>query len=162
MRYFKDCKTAEDVKTRFKELAKKLHPDCGGNAEEFKKMIQEYETAFEKLKNIHTSAEGQTYESKKASQQTAQQFADIITKIIFCDGLHIEICGTWIWVTGNTYPHKETLKAAGFVWSKSKKAWYNAGEPLQGKRRGRYSLSQIRQMHGSEEVETEKRAGIAG
>ena len=162
MMYFKDCKTAEDVKARFKDLAKKLHPDCGGDAEEFKKMMSEYEKAFDRLKNVHATAEGQTYESKKASQQTAQQFADIITKIIFCEGLHIEICGTWIWVTGNTYQHRETLKAAGFTWSKSKKAWYNAGEPLQGKRRGRYSLNQIRRMHGSEEVETEKRTGIAG
>ena len=160
--YFGNCKTAEDVKTRFKELAKKLHPDCGGNAEEFKKMMAEYETAFERLKNVHQTAEGKTYESKKASSQTAKQFADIITQIIHCNGLHIEICGTWVWVTGNTYPHRQTLKEAGFTWSKTKQAWYNAGEPLTGKRRGRYTLNQIRQMHGSEEVETEKVRGIAG
>lgn len=161
MTYFKDCKTAEDVKARFKDLAKKLHPDCGGNAEEFKAMMNEYTEVFNRLKNIHKTTEGKTYESKKASTQTAEQFADIITKIIHCEGLHIEICGSWVWVTGNTYPHKDTLKAAGFTWSRSKKAWYNAGEPLQGKRRGRYSLNQIRQMHGSEEIETEKRTYIA-
>ena len=29
MRFFKDCKTIEEVKARYKTLAKAHHPDCG-------------------------------------------------------------------------------------------------------------------------------------
>lgn len=151
MKYFKDCATCEEVKARFKELAKKLHPDNGGDAEAFKAMMQEYTVAYERYKNVHKSAEGKTYE--KQTTQTAQEFADIITKIINCDGIVIEIIGSWVWVSGNTYPHRVTLHNAGFTWSKSKRAWYNAGEPLQGKRRGHYSMNGLRNLWGSEVVE---------
>lgn len=30
MKYFTNCRTAEDVKATYKRLAKKLHPDMGG------------------------------------------------------------------------------------------------------------------------------------
>ena len=61
-KYFNNVKTAEDVKSRFKDLAKKLHPDCSGNAEEFKKMMNEYQEVFDRYKNIHKNAAGETYE----------------------------------------------------------------------------------------------------
>lgn len=161
MTYFKHCKTIEDVKATFKELAKKLHPDCGGNAEEFKAMMQEYKIAFDRLKNIHTNSKGETYESKKASTETAEQFAEIIGAIIHLEGIKIEIIGTWVWVTGNTYEYRGIFKQAGFTWSKSKKAWYHAGEKLEGKRRGQYTMKQLRSKWGTEEIETEKQERIA-
>lgn len=159
MKYFKDCKTAEDVKATFKDLAKKLHPDCGGNAEEFKAMMQEYEKAFETFKNVHTNSKGETYE--KATTETAKEYADIIFSIIHLDGITIEVIGSWVWVTGDTYQYRDILKAAGFTWSKSKKAWYNAGEKLEGKRRGHYSMKQLRDRFGSETIEQEKQERIA-
>ena len=55
MMYFMGCETIEDVKARFKELAKRLHPDNGGNAEEFKKMMSEYTIAFNRYKNKQRS-----------------------------------------------------------------------------------------------------------
>lgn len=168
MRYFTECKTAEDVKARFKELAKQLHPDCGGDAEEFKRMMQEYTAAYNRLKDVHATKEGKTYKEtrqEKKTTQSAEAFADIISAIIGLDGIKIEICGTWVWITGNTYPHRTTLAAAGFRWSKSKKAWYNAGEPLTGKKhRAHYSsMKAIRAAWGSEEIDnTARRQRIAG
>lgn len=44
MKYFGMVNTAEEAKSRFRELAKKLHPDKGGGSEaEFKAMVDEYE-----------------------------------------------------------------------------------------------------------------------
>ena len=42
MKYFKNITTPEELKKQFRTLATKLHPDRGGNAEDFKNMIAEY------------------------------------------------------------------------------------------------------------------------
>ena len=36
----------------------------------------------------------------------------------------------WWWITGDTYPHRATFKAAGCRWSRKRKAWYWIGEAL--------------------------------
>lgn len=35
--------------------------------------------------------------------------------------INIEICGSWIWVSGNTYGCKTELKQNGFHWASKKK-----------------------------------------
>jgi hypothetical protein len=32
--------------------------------------------------------------------------------------------GTWVWVFGDTYPHREDLKRAGFRYQHNKNMWY--------------------------------------
>lgn len=158
MKYFTECRTIEDVKAAFKELAKKLHPDNGGNEAEFKAMMQEYETAFNRYKNIHTAQDGTTYE--KETTETPEGFAEIISKVIWMDGVKVEIIGSWIWLTGNTMHYKDEIKSAGFWWSKSKKAWYYPGETTHRKRRGNYSMDGLRMKWGSMEVEKEEKRRI--
>lgn len=159
MKYFTNCKTIEDVKKLYRELAKKLHPDCGGNAEEFKAMMNEYRAAFERYKNIHTNAAGETYE--KETTESPDEYADIINQVIHFDGVTVEIIGTWIWLTGNTMIYKDDIKAAGFWWSKSKKAWYYNGSDQKTRRRGRYSMEKLREKWGTQEVKTEERRKLA-
>jgi len=43
MPYFYDCTTKEEARKRYLELCKKLHPDKGGSATEFKDMQAEYD-----------------------------------------------------------------------------------------------------------------------
>lgn len=154
MKYFININTIDDVKARFKELAKKLHPDCGGDAEEFKAMMNEYKIVFEQYKNIHVTKDGETYE--KETTETPEQFADIINNIIHFEDVTIEIIGSWIWLSGNTLKYKDVIKEAGFFWSKSKRAWYYNGEKTKSRRRGRYSMNQLRDKWGAQEVKTEK------
>lgn len=40
--YFHGCFTTEEIKTRWKELVMKLHPDKGGNAHEFAEMNEQF------------------------------------------------------------------------------------------------------------------------
>ncbi len=119
-KYFRNVKTEDDVKAMFKELAKKHHPDCGGNAEIFKEMYAEYKIAFEKYKGVHETQAGETY--KKETQETPEMFADLIEKLLKMDGVKIEIIGSWIWLTGNTMTYKEEIKELKFFWSKTKKS----------------------------------------
>ena len=159
MKYFAGCKTIEDVKKKYRELAKKLHPDCGGNAEAFKAMQAEYTEAFNRYKNIHETADGETYE--KETDETPEMFADLINSLMHMEGVHIEIIGSWIWLTGNTMIYKEDIKHAGFWWSKTKQAWYYNGSKQKSRRRGRYSMDELRNKWGSEEIKTETRRKLA-
>lgn len=40
------------------------------------------------------------------------------------DGCKLEVVKGVKWISGNTKPHKETLKAAGYRWSNKRGAWY--------------------------------------
>ena len=120
----------EDVKQMYKKLARDLHPDCNPGKDttaEFQEMSKQYEAAYNRLKNTHRNAEGETYQ--KETQQTAAEYADLINKLLHIPGLMIELCGSWLWITGNTYEARNELKALGFRYSRKKAAWYFHSEP---------------------------------
>ncbi len=48
MKYFKDITTPEELKKAFRAYCVTMHPDKGGDAEEFKVMLNEYEQAAKK------------------------------------------------------------------------------------------------------------------
>jgi curved DNA-binding protein CbpA len=67
MKFFNECKTAEDLKALYKKLARKNHPDLGGDLETMKQINAEYDEMYEKLKNIHSTTDGKTYEKTTTS-----------------------------------------------------------------------------------------------
>ena len=71
--------------------------------------------------------------------------------------INIEIVGCWIWVDGNTYAYKTTLKETGFKWAREKKKWYFHTEAFRKKSRCKLSMEDIRNYYGSTEVQTETR-----
>lgn len=161
MTYFKNCKTIEDVKETYRKLAKKLHPDCGGNADEFKKMSAEYTTAYNRFKNVHRSqAADQEEKTEYRTEYSAEEFADIINKVIHLDGVEIDIVGTWVWLSGNTYPHRETIKAAGFFFSSKHKKWYYNGNTKKSKKHSKLSYEEVKNIHGCKTVKTAAQARL--
>lgn len=155
MAYFKNCCTIEDVKQMYKKLARDLHPDCNPGRDttaEFQRMSAEYEEAYNRLRNTHRNAEGQTYQKETA--QTAAEYADIINQLLRIPGLMIELCGSWLWVTGNTYEARKELKALGFQYSSKKSAWYFHSEPYRKHGKSEKSMDDIRNMYGSQKYAT--------
>ena len=150
MKWFESPQTLEELKKQYKKLAMKYHPDLGGNAEAMKEINNEYEKLFLNLKDVHKKANGEFYSSENS--ETAFEFMDIIEKLIHMDGIVIEICGSWIWITGETKPHKDSLKALAFRWSNSKKAWYYHKGEYHKKSSKKMSLDDIRDCYGSEKV----------
>ena len=151
--YFRECRTIEDVKQVYKKLARDLHPDCNPGRDttaEFQEMGRQYEEAYNRLRNVHRNAEGETYE--KETQQTAAEYADLINQLLHIPGLIIELCGSWLWISGDTRNFKDYIKATGCKWSGKKKMWY--WHPGDFKRRGHgWTIERIRERFGSEALE---------
>lgn len=152
MKWFNNPTTLEELKKQYKTLALKHHPDRGGNLKDMQDINAEYDTLFVRLKNIHQTADGNTYEAKTDSTETASDFKEIITRLIILEGIQIEICGSWLWVTGNTYQHKDVLKSLKFRYSKSKCAWYYHNDGYRKINGKTFTLEQIRSLYGSEVV----------
>jgi len=77
MKYFVNFPyTAESLKSEYRELCKKLHPDTGGNAQDFAEMVNEYEQAARNLNGNGTTAN----KTRTAANDdtTAQDFADLM------------------------------------------------------------------------------------
>lgn len=152
MKWFNNPQTLEELKKEYKKLVFKHHPDKGGNTADMQEINSEYEKLFHKLKNVHKSASGETYTAKEETKETPEQFRTILEKLIHIDGIEIEICGTWLWISGNTYPNREALKELHFKYSKNKNAWYYHEEGYTKHSKKTFTLEQIRDLWGSERV----------
>lgn len=86
---------------------------------------------------------------------------DIIEKLIHMEGIEIDVCGSWVWVTGDTRPHKEELKALSFRWSSNKSAWYFHRDGYKKRSKKSLTLDEIRGYYGSEKIEKEGGGKIA-
>lgn len=146
MKYFTNCKTLEQLKAEYKKLALKNHPDCGGNEETMKAINKEYDEVFPRLKNIHTNKDGEQYE--KENTETAEEFKDLITALMKMQGVIAEIIGSFVWVSGDTRPHKEELKKLGFKWHSKKFCWYKSPEGYRRSGKKQYSMDEIKEMYG--------------
>lgn len=153
MKYFIPMpETLEQLKKAYRKLAQINHPDAGGSDEAMKQINAEYARLFETLKTVHTNASGETY--NKETNETPEEFINIISQLIHMEGVTIEIIGSFVWVSENTKPYKEMLKEMGFRWSANKFSWYLAPADYKKRNRKNYSLDDIRGMYGSQEVET--------
>lgn len=150
--WFNNPQTLEELKKQYKKLALQNHPDRGGDTEDMKEINAEYDRLFARLKNVHKSASGETYTAKEETTETPEQFKDIVNRLINLEGIEIEICGSWLWITGNTYANRETLKELHFKYSKNKNAWYWHEEGYRKHSKKSFTLDQIRDLWGSEKV----------
>lgn len=96
----------------------------------------------------------QKHEEDKAKEQ--QKLQELKGQIEQHEGLKVEIIGKWIWISGDTKPHKEELKELGCRWSSDKKMWYwrPAGQrKTYFKGMKKMDLDEIRALHGSTQIQ---------
>ena len=131
MTYFTNVQTLEELRKEYKRLVKQNHPDNGGSLEVIKMINVEYDFCFKALEK------NDTVSSNKYDRAEDEE---------------IEICGSWVWVSGNTYVCKAELKANGFHWASKKKMWFWHNPEEQVKSNGKTSMNDIREKYGSEIV----------
>lgn len=154
MKYFTNIETIADLKKEYRKLIKANHPDNGGDTWVMADINNEYEKLFNLLKEGHNAKAAQdTTGHTKPMTETPEMFREIIEKIINLDGIEIELCGSWIWVSGNTKQYKDIFKACGFRWASKKCMWYWRCEadamPSKGKTK---TMDQIREKYGSDVI----------
>jgi len=143
--YFKNCSTLDEAKKLYYKLAIQLHPDKGGKKEDFQKMLNQFHAFKPSSQKFNTEFE--QWDSKK--------YADIVEQLIKIKGIDIIICGSWIWLEGDTKPVKEQIKSINLNeymkrgFSRSKGQWYFS--PIGYKKRSGKVLSyeRIKDLYGA-------------
>ena len=164
MTYFKNVNDLQELRKQYKELLKAYHPDnANGSTEKCQEINAEYDRLFKLLKNKHESKQTKTDGAKADfnkdfwSYEEDKSIREMIQKIIHFEGIIIEICNVWIWISGNTYQYKTELKELGFKWASTKKQWYWHSETFRKKGKKTLSMDDIRSYYGSTEVRPEER-----
>lgn len=168
MQYFNGIRTQKGLHARWRQLVKKYHPDRNPDPNATR-ITQEINSQYAKMASIiaeidetrraaEAHAAGRTVKSDEynLNEIAAEMRAVILAILNISPELKIEITGLWIWVSGDTKPHKDALKKLGLRWASRKKRWYFAGVPSSG--RGKWSMSDIRNRYGSATLEDEKKA----
>lgn len=147
--FFSHCKTLEALKQEYKTLAKQYHPDMPNGDEAIMQHINaQYDETIKFIANNPFHAD-----FKQAATEDINAYKDIISSIITLKEIVIELCGSWLWVTGNTYLVKDVLKNAGFKFAGKKKAWYwRAEDEAFTRSRKEYSMDDIRLRHGTQRI----------
>ena len=131
--------TPEETKKAYKDACKKYHPDINPAGEEMMKVVNQ---AYDALKDF-------TGGMKDQDTGYGELLNDALNVVFGLSGIIIEVCGAWVWITGNTRDHKEALKEAGYKWASKKKAWYFRPEGYRSRSKGDKSLEEIRAKYGS-------------
>ena len=144
---FKGVEGINEAKKIYKTLAKKLHPDVGGDEESFKLLNAVY----------NDLVEHKIYFSNDIKLDI--ELEKIISLILHFENISIELVGSWIWVSGDTKEIKDKLKELGFKWASKKKMWYY-GE-MKSKNPTPKSMEEIKSKYGSEILKSKAKKQIA-
>lgn len=150
-KYFGNVATLDELKKAYRIAALKNHPDRGGSVEAMQAINEEYTQLFAILKDAHNMRAENPDNHTRPTTEAPEEFIAIIEALLHMDGLTVELCGSWLWIGGNTRENKEALKSAGCRWSSNKKLWY-WHHPEEGSHwhRGNKSMASIRAKYGSQ------------
>jgi hypothetical protein len=127
MDFFKTCASEAEAKILFKKLAMKHHPDRGGDVETMKTLNNEYQAFLKSIDGTSRVSEDGKTRTYKFDGELEQALADKILALIsvgLADDLDCFLVGSWLWVVGDTKPHKEKLKELEFKWHAVRKCWF--------------------------------------
>jgi hypothetical protein len=139
----------KEIKDIYRKLASANHPDKGGSME----VMQLINTSLEEFLKFFG-----INETLKVADSSGEyinfNFIETLKKM---NGVVIEVCGYWVWLTGNTLEYKDLIKGLGFKFSGAKKSWY--WSPTIDTKKFKYgsqSMKTIRTKYGSHIVENER------
>ena len=155
MSYFADCTTVGAIKTAYRKLAMQWHPDRpGGDNETMKAINLAYEAALaERDGEVSKGFDGKphTYHyNAKVEREVMDKISETLAALgaLVGTALKLELIGTWLWVSGDTKPNKEALKALHYRWNGRREMW-SWHRPGYKARPSSLSMNQLRSAYGS-------------
>lgn len=126
MNYFQTTFSVNAIRTLYRELAMQFHPDRGGDVRKMQEINAQYHEALKRAdgKTSKTS-EGKEYTyryDRDSEDSVIQKLNEIVSRCL--PAVEIHLMGKWIWITGETKPVKDVLKAMGCRFSGDKQCWY--------------------------------------
>lgn len=162
LRALKSAQDLNELKQLYRTFALQFHPDHGGSEEAMKQINIQFSWCFEYLKNRQNDEAARAHNAGNwtgyhTTSETPEEFIDIISKLDKLPGLVVELCGRWLWISGDTKKHREALKACGCCWSPNKNMWYwRHVEDYCHKRNGNsLDIDEIRAQFGSQRMNRE-------
>ena len=161
--YFADCDTVNEIKSAYRALAMRWHPDRGGDNETMKAINLAYEALLKSRdgeESVGTDGKTHYYKWNEAIERAAM---DIISKLLSLRMANVEVdlVGTWVWVGGDTKPHKEALKELGLRWHSRRVRWYWCPAAYRTRYNARLSYGDLQQVYGCRSFESEAEQGMA-
>lgn len=153
MKYFDGVKTPEEAKKIYYRLAMQFHPDRGGNAEVMKLVNAEYHEILARLHG-HTSTGSDNKEHRyQYSRDVEQAVMDKLSEILGLrrDDIKVMLVGTWLWISGETRPIKDWLKANGYRWQPHREMWSFTANPYRHRGKPTASFAGMARTYGYRE-----------
>jgi curved DNA-binding protein CbpA len=139
----------EIIKKAYRKACSQYHPDRNPAGLEMMKLVNQ---AYDELKDLS----GKEEIGEKDISSYGEDIFNALSQVIHLN-LDVEVCGSWVWLHGDTKPHKDTIKAAGFMWAPKKALWYYRPSDYKSMGRGKFTMDEIRNTHGSEKVTAKER-----
>jgi curved DNA-binding protein CbpA len=159
--FFRDCATVDQVKTRYRDLARKHHPDLGGDTATMQQINAEYEIAMKRA----IAGDPDSYRAEQATAGFEPLREAIEFAVTLPDSVDVIVRGFWLWLEGDTFNNRDQIKAfvssrgKRFKFAPKKRAWFFAAVPSTN--RGReFSMDEIEFKYGREEIK-ERRKRVA-
>ncbi len=153
------CRSLSELKAVYRRLVMEFHPDRGGDVRAMQEINVAHDAAFNRLKDRQNEAAKQPGATVRETTETPEEFRAVVDALLKIDGIEIELCGSWLWISGDTYSHRAELKAAGCRWSKSKAKWYwRHAEKGCRWSRGKATMDHIRTKYGSHLIGDDRKA----
>lgn len=138
----------EAIKTAYRKACIKYHPDRNPAGLEMMKAVN---VAYQFLRDIEYNGAERPIDEAVNSNFGDELNAAIIA-VIGLAGINIEVCGAWVWLSGDTKQHKDAIKAAGYWWACKKSAWYFRPPDHKSHNKGDWDMERIRDTYGSVSV----------
>lgn len=149
----KDSPDAAQIKKAYLTKIKQFHPDVNPAGLEMTKLLNQ---AMETISKASASDFEKASGFASPDRDFGEEISEFLKNIVNLTGIEIEICGVWVWMGGDTKPHKEALKEAGAKWAAKKKMWYfRPASERKSYRRSNFSMNEIREKHGSSKIRPE-------
>ena len=154
--WFAQCESPQDVKSLYRRLAMKHHPDRGGDHESMVSINLEYEAVLKRMNGYSFSGDDgkeRVYRWDEAVEKAAMEMVLKALSLRMHD-VQVNLIGTWVWCTGDTKPYKDALKESGFRWHPKRVAWYWAPPESHSHYNKRATLGDLARWYGSKRFES--------